>query len=130
MVPNFIQHTDLVITSGDMPFSGNDKDHLHGWMRFKDNKDPIDFIYLISLIDVWPPTPLQNYKKPGPGSTASWNVDLVKNIKEMNLEPDAWFYYESQIISTANGYAQSEARISTESGEVIACSRQLCTIYE
>lgn len=130
VAPKFIQHINIQIERGDLPFSSSKERELSGWMKFKDGVTKWTDVHVLGLIDVWPPTLLQNYRKPGPSSTANWNVDFINSVSDLNLTEDASLYYESRLISAQNGYGQTEARISDKRGKLLAVSRQLVTSYE
>ncbi len=124
---NFIQHIDLVIEEGALPFSGKPSSHLNGWMRFKQPPSALTDAHLISLIDAWPPTVLQMMKKPAPASTMMWNLEFIHPHKP--AEGTDWFAYKAITRQAANGYAHLEADIWDRAGDLVAISRQSVAVF-
>jgi acyl-CoA thioesterase len=80
------------------------------------------------LIDVWPPTVLQQLKWPAPASTMSWNVEFIH--PHPVIAPTDWLGYECVTRQAAQGYAHTEANIYTPDGTLIALSRQTVTVFD
>ncbi|GAB3518640.1 acyl-CoA thioesterase [Photobacterium alginatilyticum] len=125
--PNFIQHLDLAVSEGAMPFSGSPLSTLNGWMRFKQAPEQITDAHLISLIDAWPPAVLQMMKQPAPASTMMWNLEFIH--PHQPVQPDEWFAYKAHTRQAAGGYAHLEANIWDSAGELIAISRQSVAVF-
>lgn len=127
VTPEFIQHVELAITDGNMPFSSSPRAEYHGRMRYKVSPQKITDAHLIALIDAWPPTVLQMYNKPAPASTMSWNIEFIHPHKSFSV--DEWFGYHAITRQASDGYAHTEANIWDDAGELVAVSRQTVTIF-
>lgn len=126
LTPEFTQHFHIFLTEGQMPFSGNNLRNLSGWMSFREDQGQLSAAHVLALIDAWPPVPLQNYKKPGPSSTITWSLDFMDY---QGLARD-WLYFDGETVAAANGYAQTQAHIFDQKGDLIAVSRQLVGLYD
>ncbi|KZN46214.1 thioesterase family protein [Pseudoalteromonas luteoviolacea] len=126
--PAFIQHVDLNIQAGDMPFSGSEYNELHGWMKFK-HTTQITFpeLYILALADAWPPTILQLCSKPSPASTVSWYIEF---LQPLNIDSLDWVGYEAITHQAKDGYSIEDAKIFSKSGELLALSHQTVAVFD
>lgn len=131
LTPNFIQHVHLELQEGQFPFTNSQQHTMGGWMRFVDAEGAMSNLHLIGLLDAWPPVVLQNLKRPAPASSVTWQVDFVKPLTELNHTPNAcdWVYFQDHAIRAHNGYANTEAKAFSQSGELLALSRQMVSMY-
>lgn len=127
VVPAFLQHVDLRITVGSLPFSGTATPRLGGWMRFREPPARLTDAHLLALIDAWPPTVLPMLDRPAPASSVAWNVEWIHPRPQ--IAPDTWLMYLASIRQAQAGYGHTEAAVWAASGELIALSRQLVAVY-
>jgi acyl-CoA thioesterase II len=128
VTPEFLQHIEFSIVEGQLPYTASTYDTYKGWMRFKDTPEKLTDTHVLTLIDAWPPTVLQRMKKPAPASTMSWNVEFIHPHPEfLNTE---WLGYQAQTRQAGAGYAHVEGDIFSQSGELIALSRQVVTVFD
>ncbi len=127
ITPKFHKHMDIKIVDGGAPFSGKKTAIYNGWMRFSKSPGVITDAQIIALIDVWPPTVLQTLKWPVPASTLSWNVEFIH--PHPVISASEWLAYRCITRQAAGGYAHTEASIYTQSGQLIAISRQTVTVF-
>lgn len=127
VTPKFHRNIDIKFTDGGLPFTNKKEGKYEGWMRLSDAPANMTDAHLIALIDVWPPTVLQQLRWPAPASTLSWNVEFVHPHPE--LSPTDWIGYRAKTVQAADGYAHSEAHIFAPDGTLIALSRQLVTVF-
>ncbi|MDF2177703.1 thioesterase family protein [Aliiglaciecola sp. CAU 1673] len=128
VTPKFLQHMDLAMVEGGLPFTGKKESNVHGWMRFKEAPEQVTDAHLIALIDAWPPTILQMLRWPAPASTMSWNLEFIH--PHSPVAPDEWFAYQAQTRQAADGYCHSEANIWDSKGELVAISRQIIAVFD
>lgn len=128
ITPKFLRHVDLAIQEGKLPFTGSKQSHFKGWMKLKQQPQAICLSHIIALIDAWPPTILQMARGPAPASTMSWQIEFYH--PEVEISPNQWLGYEADTLYAADGYGHSEADIWTESGALLAKSRQLIAIFD
>ncbi len=127
VVPRFLRHFEINIQDGRLPFMRSKKDHLHGWMRFKKAPQKFNDAHLIALIDAWPSTVLQQLKMPAPASTMNWNIEFPQISP--TLKPDQWLAYQATTKHASDGYVYGDANIWSESGELLALSRQTVGVF-
>jgi acyl-CoA thioesterase len=127
VTPKFHRYIDIRIDDGGMPFTGRKKAIYEGWMRLSHPPETFTDAHLMSLIDVWPPTVLQQLKWPAPASTLSWNVEFVH--PHPAISGTDWIGYRCNTVQAAEGYAHTEAEIYAPDGTLIALSRQLVTVF-
>ncbi len=127
VTPKFHRFIDLKIEQGGLPFSGRKDAEYQGWMRFSDAPEQITDAHIIGLIDVWPPTILQQLKWPAPASTLSWNIEFIH--PHPPIAGNQWLHYRCITKQAADGYAHTEAHVYSEEGTLIALSRQLVTVF-
>ena len=127
VTPKFHRYIDLKIERGGLPFSGKKDAEYQGWMRFSEAPATVTDAHIIALIDVWPPTVLQQLKWPAPASTLSWNVEFIH--PHPAISGSQWLHYQCITKQAADGYAHTEAHIYSEDGTLIALSRQLVTVF-
>ncbi|KID55731.1 acyl-CoA thioesterase [Pseudoalteromonas luteoviolacea] len=126
--PAFIQHVDLNIQSGALPFSGANSTELHGWMKFKHSpQNTCPELYILALADAWPPTLLQLCDKPSPASSVSWYIEFLQPMK---IEELNWLGYEAITHMANNGYGIEDAKIFSRTGELLALSRQTVAVFD
>lgn len=128
VTPAFLQHFELSINKGGLPFMNSQDSHYHGWMRYKDSPSQLGETHLVSIIDVWPPTLLQMMKAPAPASTVSWQLEFIYPHNEI-LSSD-WLAYKAHTRQASDGYGHTEATIWNAQGEVIALSRQTVAVFD
>ncbi|QJR79495.1 thioesterase family protein [Alteromonas pelagimontana] len=128
VTPKFLQHFDLCIQSGGIPFTGKKDTHYHGFMRFTKPPAAITDAHVITMIDAWPPAILQLLRWPAPASTVSWNLEFI--YPHRVFEGTDWFAYQAHTRQAADGYGHTEATIWDKNNEVIALSRQTVAVFD
>lgn len=128
VTPNFLNHFDLAVSDGEMPYSGSDKSDLSGWMRYQQAPSKFTMTHLVGLIDAWPPSVLQMMPHPGPASTMTWHMSFPNSID--NITGTDRIGYHVKTVAAADGYAHSLAHVFTTDGQLIAISQQTIAIFD
>lgn len=128
VTPAFMQHIDMRMLLGGMPFAGGTDSQFGGWMRFVESPATFTDAHLIALIDAWPPTLIQQLDRVAPASSVCWNLEFIHPHEP--VRPDAWFAYHAKTLQASQGYGHSEALIWDEQGEVVAVSRQTVAVFD
>ncbi|MCW8090599.1 thioesterase family protein [Alteromonas sp. ASW11-130] len=128
VTPKFIQHFDLSIDKGGIPFTGKKSALYEGFMRFAKPPKQINDAHVIAMIDAWPPTLLQMLRWPAPASTVSWNVEFIHPHRHVSGED--WFAYKAETRQAADGYGHVEATIWDKHNQVVALSRQTVAVFD
>ena len=127
ITPQFFQHMSFNIQKGAMPFSKAKDGELAGWMRLKETPSSVTTAHILALTDAWPPAQLQMFSKPAPASSMSWYIEFLPHKP---LAADAWLAFDAFTHHSRDGYACEEANIYTQSGELIAMSRQTVALFD
>lgn len=127
VTPAFTQHIEARWAVGDVPFSGCSDRQMGGWMRFTETPDTVSDAHLVALVDAWPPAVLPMLRKPAPASTLSWSLDILHPRPE--IHPGDWLMYLATVDQAEAGYGHTQAQIWSQSGELLAMSRQTVTVF-
>ncbi|RZM80593.1 thioesterase family protein [Pseudoalteromonas rubra] len=128
VMPTFIQHLDLNLQQGALPFSAASSSNIGGWMKFKAPAEPnLSVLHLLALADAWPPTLLQLCKGPTPASSMSWYIEFLDDIA---LPGDEWFAMEAVTHQAEHGYAIEDAKLFSQDGKLLALSRQTVAVFD
>lgn len=128
VTPEFMQWFDHRWGVGAFPYMGSKSREMGGWVRFAQPQTQISVAHLLALADSWPPTLLPMLKKPAPASTLCWTLEFIHPLP--SLDPQDWVLYLASIDQASNGYGQTQARIWSAQGELIALSRQTVTVFD
>ncbi|MGO2012911.1 MAG: acyl-CoA thioesterase [Pseudoalteromonas sp.] len=126
IMPAFFQHVSLCPEQGSMPFTGAETSHLGGWMKFNHQPAAITEAHIIALTDAWPPTLLQMFKQPAPASSMSWYLEFVQLP---TLESKQWLGFEAITHHSQGGYGLEDGAIWSQSGQLIALTRQTVAVF-
>ena len=126
--PRFLQHIDLSVEEGGIPFSHSPHSHMCGWMRFKHAPQQLGNAHIIALADAWPPAPLQMLRQPAPASSMSWNLEFLHH--QPQLQATDWLAYKNSTVQAQAGYAHTEGHLFGPQGELLVLSRQTVGIFD
>lgn len=129
IMPEFLNHFDVILVEGDIPFSNSKKTGFTGWMKLKSSEEiaEIKLPHLFLLMDMWPASVLPMFNRPAPASSLTWDFDLID--AESTYNGDSWWKYEVNADYAANGYVYEKAQLWDETGKLVAVSRQTVAIY-
>ncbi|PVZ20148.1 MULTISPECIES: acyl-CoA thioesterase II [unclassified Pseudomonas] len=127
--PAYLEHLEMYWGLGGMPFSGTPSPAIGGWMRLPETESdqPLDVARLIVLADAWPPAVLPHLNGPAPASTLSWTLECRQPLPAIGA--GQWLQYEAVVEHAADGYGHAAAALWTETGELVALSRQTVTVF-
>ena len=126
-MPEFFQHVDLCPQQGSMPFTAAKTSHLGGWMKLKQPPAQFSEAHIIALTDAWPPTLLQMFNQPAPASSMSWYLEFVTTPQ---LSADEWLGFEAITHHCKDGYGLEDGCIWSQSGELLALTRQTVALFD
>lgn len=127
LTPNFTQHFDYRITTGQMPFSKSKSNELDGFFSLGNSSDVSVEELAVALGDAWPPTALQKIPKVAMASTLTWSFNFTSALAQ--AEKSGWWFYRSQLLSAAGGYTQHNAQIYSPNNDLVATSHQSVAIF-
>ena len=82
--------------------------------------------HFVTLVDAWPPAPIQCLTEPRPMSSLTWTLELLAEPPD---DPSAQWWYEVETDAAHHGYAHTHATVFTPEGRPIAISRQSISIF-
>jgi len=124
--PPFLRYFEGAWTGGGIPFSGSNDIRLGMWARHRADMGEFPVEKIVALADIPPPVILSHYHEPlVPASSLSWSLEFVREPGTIDAD---WFYLDYEIDNATHGYTQQSGRLFTESGELVALSRQ-CMVY-
>lgn len=127
LVPKFIRHFDLAIEVGSFGVGSTRDPEMHGWCRLTKPPTEMKMGYLIALMDCWPPSMFQMMKIPAPASTMSWDIEFIHPISQ--IKPEEWLAMVVKASHVNQGYGHEEANFWDSSGNLVALSRQVITVF-
>ena len=127
VTPEFIRQIEMRWAFGNLPFSGKGGRELGGWMQFREAPEVFTDAHIVALVDAWPPAVLPHLKERAPASSLTWTIEFVQPQPE--LGKDNWFLYKANIEHARDGYGHVAAMIWSQSGELVAISRQTVTVF-
>lgn len=125
--PEFVQHFDLSMVDGDLPFTQSRQPRIGGWMRFKQAPEKFQAQHLMALIDTWPPTTISCLAAPAPLSTVSWNLKLIQPLAQ--IAPTDYLGYQAEVDYSQDGIGYTRAHVWGPKGDLLAISEQTIIVY-
>lgn len=126
-LPTFLKNFDIHWTGGGIPTTNTMDRRLGKWVRHKDDMNAFPAEKLIGLADIPPPIMMAHYSRPIMASSLSWSLEFVVPPEDIKAD---WFYLDYRLEAAAGGYCQQSGMIFTESGALVALSRQCMTYFE
>ncbi|HET8817743.1 MAG TPA: thioesterase family protein [Pseudidiomarina sp.] len=127
LIPEFTHFYDYRVSVGGLPFSGTASRSFGGWMRYRNEQQPISIGTFLGLVDAWPPALLQRLNQPAPASSLTWTIEFPAALPAHTTQD--WWQYEAYIDHAADGYGHTHAHIWDQSGQLVAISRQTVTVF-
>jgi ribosomal protein L6P/L9E len=123
---DFIAHVELRFASGLPLYSGAATGDQSGFMRFRRPPATFGLAHFVTLVDSWPPAPVQCLAGPARFSTLTWSLEL---LTAPTGDPESQWWYEVTTDAAHAGYGHSHARVFTASGVPVAISRQTISLF-
>ncbi|PCI61639.1 MAG: hypothetical protein COB37_08105 [Kordiimonadales bacterium] len=123
--PRFLDRFELRWVKGNGPGTGSNSRKIGLWARNMENVDAFPEAKIIALADIPAPIVMSHYTYPIIGSSVSWSLEFIVPAAEATGD---WFYMEFDMEAAAEGYCQQSGRIFTETGKLVAITRQ-CMVY-
>ncbi len=130
ITPTFTQHFEYLMCEGDMPFSGSSRATMGGYVRLKSTDNPQPTVEtVVAMTDAWPAPTMPMGTRPFPASTARMSVQLLQPVPEAGPEGPPRFWFHSECIAAAAGYATVVGRLYADQTPV-AWMEQLVTVFD
>lgn len=95
------------------------------WTRFLDAGDADPIAALIAIADCLPPAAMVHFPNPGPISTMTWSLDILR----APTSAEGWRLLWSSSESAGDGYSAQAMTLWSEAGEALAIGRQMVAIF-
>ena len=116
--PTFARHFDYRFAS-DPPVAGEAV--TGGWLRLRDDDQPLDAAYVAALTDLWIPALFTKLTEPSFLPT----LDLTVHLRAALPQPSGWVLGRYTTRTVADGLLEEDAELFTADGALLAQSRQL-----
>lgn len=126
LTPEFTQFFDYCWPDEVMPFSGQDRGEMGGWIRLKEAV-PVADPFLVALADAWPTPALPMLRQPHAFSTLTWSIEVC--APPPLQDADRWWQVRSVVEQAEEGYIREETRIWTHDGRLALVSRQVVAMF-
>ena len=123
--PAFFGNFECRLIEGDRPVSGSDRGYIRAWARHADPGSRAGEGALLCLADILPPAAMPMLKAPGPVSSMSWMVNLLRAPDTR----DGWFMVESSLSAAGGGYSSQVMRMWNTDRQLVVEGMQSIVIF-
>jgi acyl-CoA thioesterase len=127
ITPAFIQHFEAELLAGHFPFTGGGGTQQQLRLSLKDADTTAGAAQVLALADFPPPLALSHFRKPVPGSTLTWMLNLVQpELARFDLQN--WIT-DVHLEAGADGYTHQSVRLYGPDRSLVALSRQCMVVF-
>lgn len=127
ITPAFIQHFEAELLAGHFPFTGGGGSQQQLRLSLKDAQPRAGAAQVLALADFPPPLALSHFRKPVPGSTLTWMLNLVQpDLAGFDLQN--WIT-DVHLEAGADGYTHQSVRLYGPDHSLVALSRQCMVVF-
>lgn len=126
VLPNFIQHFDVSLLDGAVPFAGAAVDRVVYEIGLRD-EGPTSESHLLAFADFVPPVALSWMPRPVPGTSLTWMLEMLDS--DFTTQPLAGWRIDAAMVAARDGYTSQTTTIHAPSGAAIALSRQSMLVF-
>ncbi len=127
ITPQFTQHFQQRWGRGQFPFSGAASSEASIFVRHR-GIDTMDELHFAALADAIPPAAIALLSKPTMISSMNWTLELLARPEDFSGQP--WFRFDTEQTAAGDGYSWQSTRIWSESGKLVALSRQCVAVFD
>lgn len=121
--PPFIRQFEMRPALGEPAFSGGERAHAGGWLRFRERR-PLDEAAVVMLCDAWWPAPYSLVDRPLLAPT----IDLTVHVRAPLPRADDHVLVEVRSDVARDGFFEEDARVFARDGTLLAHARQLALL--
>jgi hypothetical protein len=126
VVPNFMQHFNVRLLEGALPFSGSSVARNVFDLGMDDSGNATE-THLLAVADFAPPVALSWMPKPTPGSSMTWMLEVLD--QNFATQPLQRWRVDSEMIAARDGYTSQSTVIYAPNGTATVLSRQSMVIF-
>ena len=124
--PQFMQHLQMRIARGSLPFSGRDEAHSTIFARLRDTDCGAEEA-LVALSDSIPTPALSMLKTPAPAASLNWMLELIGHPSDLDL--DDWALIDTSVRAGSDGYLSQTSVLWGPTGHAFSISHQSVAIF-
>jgi acyl-CoA thioesterase len=124
--PVFLQYFGMRWAEGTRPYAGSPLKRSKAYIRHRDTA-ALSESHAVALMDVIPSPVLQMMTKPAPASSLIWTLRFLSH--DFQFGTDEWWRIDTDVSSTADGYANQSSIITNPAGVPAALSEQLVAVF-
>ena len=125
-MPVFLQNFQVCWGGGGVPYSGTAHGDAQVYLRMRDDVIASD-AHLVCLADANYPSALTRLSAPVPMSSINWTLEFAAPVTDADRA--GWFRFDLSMLAARDGYAWENAAIWSESGHLVAMSRQCVAVF-
>jgi hypothetical protein len=126
VVPNFMQHFDVRLLDGALPFSGSAATRNVFDLGMDESGNATE-THLLAIADFVPPVALSWVPKPTPGSSMTWMLEVLD--QNFAAQPLKRWRVDSEMIAARDGYTSQSTVIYAPNGVATVLSRQSMALF-
>lgn len=126
VTPNFTQYLPMRWLSGSPPYTNNPSTRHVIEVDLRDD-GAMDEPQLLAIADAPPPVALSMLKKPAPGSSMTWTMELLD--PDLKRQPLAGWRLDCEVVAAGEGYTSQSVMIWSPGGKLSAISRQSMVVF-
>lgn len=126
ITPNFMQHFQVLLREGALPFSNKPVVRNRFELGLRDEGTASE-AHLLVLADFVPPVALSWMDSVSPGSSLTWMLEIL--VEDYSGETLQGWQAETEMIAAAGGYTSQTTTIWAPGGRAVALSRQSMVVF-
>jgi acyl-CoA thioesterase len=124
--PAFLQHFDMRIARGDLPFSGYAEPRSSIYVRLRDRSCAAEDA-LLALADSIPTPVLSMLRAPARNSSLNWMIEILRDPAQLDLHD--WVLLDTEVRAGTDGYLSQTSLLYGADGHAYAVSHQTVAVF-
>ncbi len=125
-MPSFMQHFDVELLEGALPFSGTPVPRNVFQLGMRDSGMTTES-HLLAIADFVPPVALSWLSHVAPGSSLTWMIELL--TEDFAGQPLSGWRVETDMVAARDGYTSQSTLVRAPDGSPMALSRQAMVVF-
>jgi hypothetical protein len=126
ITPNFMQHFDVRLLDGALPFAGARTTRNLFDIGMKEPGNATE-AHLIAIADFVPPVALSWMSQPTPGSSMTWMLEVLD--QNFTTQPLQGWRVDAEMVAARDGYTSQSTIIYAPNGTATVLSRQSMVVF-
>ena len=99
---------------------------IHRWVRLRQRAGLSPLVELLLVADALPPAAMKLFKRPGPISTMTWQLNLLTPAPQTQ---DGWWLLSASASMAQAGFSSQEMQIWNSAGDLVATATQSIALF-